>query len=112
MTLIPKSWSIRKAAKEFNVSKSTIQKAKLLRDTKGIIAEPENKMGKKLNQAVIDAIKSFYNDDEYTRPLPGKKDSVSIGNKQHMSKRLILCNLKELYTAFKAKYSELKLGFK
>ena len=28
LTLIPKSWSIRKAAKEFGVSKSTIQKAK------------------------------------------------------------------------------------
>ena len=30
LTLIPKSWSIRKAAEEFGVSKSTIQKAKLL----------------------------------------------------------------------------------
>ena len=30
LTLIPKSWSFRKAAEEFGVSKSTIQKAKLL----------------------------------------------------------------------------------
>ena len=41
LTLIPKSWSIRKVAEEFGISKSTIQKAKLLRDTKGIIHLPE-----------------------------------------------------------------------
>ena len=32
LTLVPKSWSVRKAAKEFSVSKNKIQKAKLLRD--------------------------------------------------------------------------------
>ena len=41
LTLIAKSWSIRKVAEEFGISKSTIQKAKLLRDTKGIIHLPE-----------------------------------------------------------------------
>ena len=41
LILIPKPWSIRKAAEEFGVSEITIQKAKLLRDKKGIISLPE-----------------------------------------------------------------------
>ena len=41
LTLITKSWSIRKAAEEFGVSEITIQKAKFLRDKKGIISLPE-----------------------------------------------------------------------
>lgn len=32
LTVVPKSWSVWKAAKEFSVSKIKIQKAKLLRD--------------------------------------------------------------------------------
>ena len=43
--------------------------------------------------------------------MPGKKDYVSLGKKQHMSKRLILCNLKELYAAYKLKYPDHKVGF-
>ena len=34
LALLPKSWSIRKAAKEFGVSKKTIQKAKNLKEEK------------------------------------------------------------------------------
>ena len=34
-----------------------------------------------------------------------------IGKNIHVSKRLILCNLKELYTAFKDKHPDLKISF-
>ena len=40
-----------------------------------------------------------------------KKDCVSIGKNVHVSKQLILCNLKELYTGFKDKHSDLKISF-
>ena len=36
---------------------------------------------------------------------------VSIGKNVHVSKWLILCNLKELYTAFKDKHPDLKISF-
>ena len=39
------------------------------------------------------------------------KKTVSIGKNVHVSKRLILCNLKELYNAFKGKYPDLKISF-
>ena len=41
LTLVPESWSFQKVGKEFGVSKTTVFKARKLRDQKGIIALPE-----------------------------------------------------------------------
>ena len=49
--------------------------------------------------------------EEYSRQPPGKKDCLSIGKDVHVSMRLILCNLKELYTALKDKHPDLKISF-
>ena len=43
--------------------------------------------------------------------MPGKKDFVSIGNSKHEQKRLILCNLKELFAQFKSQYPNVNKGF-
>ncbi|KAG8239007.1 hypothetical protein J437_LFUL005064 [Ladona fulva] len=46
--------------------------------------------------------------------MPGKKDFVSAwknGMKEHVQKRLILSNLKELNSHFKEEYADLKIGF-
>ena len=45
-------------------------------------------------------MQAFYQDDEYSRQLPGKKDYVSIAKGVHQQKRLVLCNLHELFVAF------------
>ena len=39
LTLTPESWSLRKTAKEFQVSKATAQKARILKEEKGILGE-------------------------------------------------------------------------
>ena len=111
LTLIPRSWSVRKAAIEFSVSKSKIQKAKLLRDQKGIIGYPETVERNRITQEIMECVKDFYCDDEYSRQMPGKKDYVSISRNIHMSKRLILCNLKELYAAYKERFPDHNIGF-
>ncbi len=111
LTLTPNTWSLRKAAETFRVSKSTIQKARRLKAEKGILEMPESVKGRTLQQDTVDSVIAFYNDDEFTRQLPGKRDCVSIGKKQYMSKRLILCDLKELYAAFKEKNPEMKISF-
>ena len=38
-------------------------------------------------------------------------DYVRVGKKLHVSKKLILCNLLELYSAFKKKHFDLKVSF-
>ncbi|XP_076820954.1 uncharacterized protein LOC143466202 [Clavelina lepadiformis] len=53
----------------------------------------------------------MYENDEFTRLMPGIKDYVSVSKNVHKQKRLILCNLKELYATFCEKYPELKIRF-
>ena len=89
LALLPKSWSIRKAAKEFGVSKKTIQKAKNLKEEKWIVAYPDFVTRQKLSQEILLSVRDFYCEDEFSRQLPGKKDYVSFSKSQHMLKRLL-----------------------
>ena len=59
-----------------------------------ILANPECKRGKKLSIEKVNAVIQFYEDDEFSHQMPGKKDCISTGNKQYKQKRLILSNLK------------------
>ena len=52
-------------------------------------------------EEITRAVESFYEDDEFTRQMPGKKDYVSIAKNVHVQKRLILSNLRELHGEFK-----------
>ncbi len=85
--------------------------ARKLRSDKGILSMPDPKRLQGLPKHTLDLIELFYNDDEYSRLMPGKKDCVSISRNMHRQKRLILCNLKELFNEFKAKFPEVKVGF-
>lgn len=61
----------------------------------------------------ISIVDEFYQNDDNSRICPGKKDFVSVkvnGVKEQKQKRLILCNLKELYVHFKNSYTGLKVG--
>ena len=64
-----------------------------------------------ISQNAIDLVLSMYEDDEFICQLPGKKDYVSIVNGVHKQKHLVLCNLREMFAAFKEKYPNVKLGF-
>ena len=66
--------------------------------------KPAQKQGKVISQNTIDLVLSKYEDDEFGRQIPGKKDYVHIAKGVHKQKRLVLCNLREMYTAFKEKY--------
>ena len=66
-------------------------------------------MGKKLPKETIRVVESFYQDDEFTRQMPGRKDYVSIARNVHVQKILILFNLKELFAEFKIKFPSLKV---
>ena len=101
LILTTESWSLRKTATEFKFSKATARKDRILREQeKGILAVPQPVIGKRLSEKTVNSVLEFYQNDEYSQQLPGKKDCVSIGKNVHVSKPLILCNLKELYNAF------------
>ena len=100
LTLIPESWSLRKTAKELKVSKATARKARILREEKGILVVPQPVIEKRLSEKTVNSVLEFYQNDEYSQQFPMKK-TVNIGKNVHVSKRLILCNLKELLYCLK-----------
>ena len=75
------------------------------------MAKPAPKKSKTLPQETLDLVQSFFEEDEYSRQMPGKKDYLSIGRNVHKQKRLVLCDLSELYSAFRDKYTNIKIGF-
>ena len=111
LTLTPESWTLQKTVQEFRVSQVKAQKARILREEKGVLAVPQPVIEKRLSEKTVNSVLEFYQNDEYSQQLPGKNDWVSIGKNVHVSKRLVLCNLKELYTAFKDQHPDLKTSF-
>lgn len=111
LTLAPQSWSRRKVATEFNVTEYMVRKARNLTIEKGILAIPGPKVGRKISFDIIKTVQNFYEDDEYSLMMPGAKDRVSVKKNEYKQKRLILCNLEELYVSFKEKYQDMKIGF-
>ena len=111
LTIAPRSWSIQKTKEEFQVSEYLVRQARKLALEKGILELPDQKRGKAVTEEVKNYVTSFYTDDEFSRQMPGKKDFVSMGKKVHMQKRLLLFDLKELYSAFKKHYPNINIGF-
>lgn len=62
-------------------------------------------IGRPLSEDVKSKVLKFYVDDETSINMPGINDFVSVRNnegvREHIQKRLILSNLKELYELFK-----------
>jgi hypothetical protein len=115
LTILPKSWSIRKVQEVFpSASNCMIRRAKQLVMDQGIMSSPNPKPGKTLNEVTVEVVKSFYNSDEVSRVMLSKKDYISIevsGVKIQEQKRLLLCNLKELYSHFKNSHPGVTVGF-
>ena len=115
LTILPKSWSVRKIMKEFGAPDYMVRQAKKLVHEKGIFTSPNPKLGKGLAPTTEQLIAEMYLSDEMSRVMPGMKDYVSImtdtGKREHVQKRLILCSLKELYEHFKTLHPNVKVGF-
>ena len=79
LTLIPKSYSARQAAKTFNVSRHLAKKAIALRDASGIFAKPDIIKRQRIDELVKSQVLDFYTDDDNSRQMPGQKDYVSVG---------------------------------
>ena len=62
-------------------------------------------------QETIDFVHTFYVDDEYSRQLPGEKDYVNIQKSVRKQRQLVLCNLYELFVAFKERNPDVKIGY-
>ena len=64
LTIVPKSWSLRKIESEFGASNFMPRKAKQLVREKGILSTPNPKPGRSLPQTSIEVVVHFYESDE------------------------------------------------
>jgi len=101
----------KKTSVDFGVSEYLVCAARTLVKEKGILAIPESKKGKPLSSETLNTVKMFYHNEEFQGRYQAKKDFLSVSKNVHAQKRLILCNLRELHSAFKSKYSTLKVSF-
>ena len=109
LTLKPQSWTIQKTASYFGTTLYLVKAAIKLKKENGILSAPKKNVRKGVDEETLKKVADFYENDEYTREMPGSKDYVSVGFKLHHQKRLILCNLKELFAEFKTKFPESKI---
>ena len=75
LTLAPESWNIKKTIKQFGVTEHKVEYVRELKKKHGIVADPNPKMGKKLDDDVCNLVTHFFQEDEYSR-CPGMKDFV------------------------------------
>ena len=73
LTLAPESWSTSKTCNEFDVSKYLVKKARKLKNSKGILVEPEKKKGNVLSNETKLKVLEIFESDEFSRMCPGEK---------------------------------------
>ena len=89
LTVLPKSWSLKKIQQELGVSNYMARKSKDLVKEKGVLSHPGPKPGPSLPQETVDVVHAFYEYDNISRVMPGKKDFVSVkqnGKRVHVQK--------------------------
>lgn len=115
LTLSP--LSINRTVQIFNTTTYMVNKSRKLRKDFGILPEiPKVSKGRVITEDMRREVENFYNSDDVSRVCPGKSDFLSIkdknGQKQHVQKRLILGNLKEIYEQYKNEFQHSpKVGF-
>jgi hypothetical protein len=98
LTVLPKILGICSIEKEFQTSNWLPRKAKELVRSEGILSSPNPQPSKaRLAKCLEDIVNTFYESDEISCTMPGKKD----GKRINVQKRLILDNMKEIFNKFK-----------
>ncbi|KAK3919950.1 tRNA-2-methylthio-N(6)-dimethylallyladenosine synthase [Frankliniella fusca] len=113
LSVLPKDWTIQKVVDKFQCSKHSARLVKLKVKTDGILCGPNPKPGKRLSERTADQIIHFYEEHQYSRAMPGKRDYKTLkinGARQQVQKRLLLLSVRELYALFQEKNSEVKVS--
>lgn len=115
LSVLPKSWTLKKIAEEFNAPIYMIRQVKELVSDQGILCTASARSGHGISEADKQTVKDFFFDnDEISRPMPGSNDYVSVfrnGQKEHIQKRLLMMSLKEAFLIFEEKLNEIDIGF-
>ena len=89
LTVLPKSWSVKKVQQEFGVSEYLARQSKRLVEERGILSLPGPSHRSPLPPETVVIVCSFCEYDDISHVMPGKKDFVSVkkeGKRQHIQK--------------------------
>ena len=78
LTVLPKSWSVKKVQQEFGVSEYLARQSKKLVEERGILSLPGPSRGPSLPPEAVVVVCSFYESNDISHVMPGKKDFVSV----------------------------------
>ena len=111
LTLKPNSWTYDKTKQFFGCTDHMIKKAKKVKSELGILGLHRRVRKEGITEDTKAKVLALYQNDEYSRQLPGTSDKVSIAKKVYEQKRLILLNsCAELWIVFKELHPENKIG--
>ena len=82
---VPKTWEIRKVYENFGVNPYTVKQARELLSLNRILTKPSPKRGKTIADQVVDAMKQFFCNDNYSR-LMQEKNTLLVSRKIFMNK--------------------------
>ena len=100
--MLPKEFSRKFIVENFGVTYEMVNQSRKLE----FYQAPHCHRGRAFDPETISLVQAMYQDDEFSRMLPGKSDCESVEyGKRKEQKRLMLVTVKELYAAFKAKYA-------
>ena len=69
--------------KFFNAITYQVRTAMTLKKDEGVLSKPKRLARKGIDEDTINYVVSFYLNDKFSREMPGAKEYVSIGYKQH-----------------------------
>ena len=104
---------MKKVQQKFGVSEYLVRQSKKQVEERGILSLPGPSRGPSLPPETVIIVSSFYESDDISRVMPGKKDFVSVkkeGKREHIQKRLVLSDLKGVYREFKERFPDTKLA--
>ena len=79
LTIVPHDWGRKKIEYFFGCTEHQSKQAVLLRNTYGVLAKPLFFSGnKEIGQPIIEKVLKFYENDDISRQLSNKKDSIYI----------------------------------
>jgi len=80
LTVLPNSWSVKKVQQEFGVPGYLTRQLRKQVEERGILSLPGPSRRPVLPSETVIAICTFYEFDDISRIMPGKKDFVSGEN--------------------------------
>ena len=88
--LMPDKWSRMCCSEYFNVFEYLVWTSHEIKKVGGILAKPAPKKGKTITTETLYLMTNLYEDGNFSRKVPEKRDYISVSKEVHKKK---LCNL-------------------